>query len=67
MAYDVLRSRQVAQTARQQMDRRSRASYEAAHDDLCGRGCVAGGYRLAAVDGDDYPLLDGRRRRPVAL
>lgn len=38
------------------MDRRARASYQVAHDDLRGRGCAGGGYRLGAADGDDYPL-----------
>lgn len=38
------------------MSAREKRSYEAARDALRGEGCKAGGYRLAAVDGDDYPL-----------
>ncbi|MBW8060772.1 MAG: hypothetical protein FVQ78_10775 [Solirubrobacterales bacterium] len=38
------------------MSAREKRSYEAARDALRGEGCRAGGYRLAAVDGDDYPL-----------
>ncbi len=44
------------------MDRRARASYQAAHDDLRGRGCAGGGYRLGAADGDDYPLAEPQDR-----
>lgn len=38
------------------MSAREKRSYEAARDALRGEGCKAGGYRLAAADGDDYPL-----------
>jgi hypothetical protein len=38
------------------MSRTERAGYEAARDELGGRGCVAGGYKLAATDGGDYPV-----------
>jgi hypothetical protein len=55
MPYEVLRTPQVGAALRK-MSRRERRSYEAARDALCGEGCVAGGYRLAAVDGDHYPL-----------
>ncbi len=56
MAFEVLRTPQVRDAVAQQMSRTERASYEAARDELGGRGCVAGGYKLAATDGGDYPL-----------
>jgi hypothetical protein len=56
MAFEVLRTPQVRDAVAQRMSRTERASYEAARDELAGRGCVAGGYKLAATDGDDYPL-----------
>jgi hypothetical protein len=56
MAFEVLRTPQVRDAVEQQMSRTERASYEAARDELGGRGCVAGGYKLAATDGGDYPL-----------
>ncbi len=55
MPYEVLRTPQVTATLRR-MSAREKRSYEAARDALRGEGCKAGGYRLAAVDGDDYPL-----------
>ena len=55
MPYEVLRTPQVT-TALRRMSAREKRSYEAARDALQGEGCRAGGYRLAAVDGDDYPL-----------
>jgi hypothetical protein len=55
MPYEVLRTPQVG-VALQGMSRRERRSYEAARNALRGEGCRAGGYRLAAVDGHDYPL-----------
>jgi hypothetical protein len=56
MAFEVLRTPQVRDAVAQQMSRTERAGYEAARDELAGRGCVAGGYKLAATDGGDYPL-----------
>jgi hypothetical protein len=56
MAFEVLRTPQVRDAVQRQMSRTERASYEAARDELAGRGCVAGGYKLAATDGGDYPL-----------
>lgn len=56
MAYEILRTPQVREAVEQQMGRTERASYEAARDELRGRGCVAGGYKLASTDGGDYPL-----------
>jgi hypothetical protein len=55
MAFEVLRTPQM-RDAVQRMSRTDRASYEAARDELGGRGCVAGGYKLAATDGGDYPV-----------
>ncbi len=55
MAFEVLRTPQV-RDAIQRMTRTERAGYEAARDEFGGRGCVAGGYKLAATDGGDYPV-----------
>jgi hypothetical protein len=55
MAFEVLRTPQM-RDAVQRMSRTDRANYEAARDELGGRGCVAGGYKLAATDGGDYPV-----------
>jgi hypothetical protein len=55
MAFEVLRTPQV-RDAVAQMSRTERAGYQAARDELGGRGCVAGGYKLAATDGGDYPV-----------
>jgi hypothetical protein len=55
MAFEVFRTPQV-RDAVARMSRTERASYEAARDELGGRGCVAGGYKLAATDGGDYPV-----------
>lgn len=55
MSYEVLRTPQVTAALRR-MSAREKRSYEAARDALRGEGCKAGGYRLAAADGDDYPL-----------
>lgn len=55
MAFEVLRTPQVA-SALQAMSRKERGAFDAARDALRGEGCAAGGYKLAAVDGDDYPL-----------
>ena len=60
MAFEVLRTPQVRDAVQRQMSRTERASYDAGRagrlDRLGGRGCVAGGYKLAATDGGDYPL-----------
>lgn len=55
MAFEVLRTPQVRRAV-EQMRRTERARYEAARDELCGRGCLGGGYKLASTDGGDYPL-----------
>jgi len=55
MPYEVLRTPQVAE-ALGGMSVRQKRSYEAAVAALRGEGCKAGGYRLAAAEGDDYPL-----------
>jgi hypothetical protein len=55
MAFEVLRTPQV-RDAVARMSRTERAGYEATRDELGGRGCVAGGYKLAATDGGDYPV-----------
>lgn len=56
MAFEVLRTSQVRHAVEQQMSRTERASYAAARDELRGRGCLAGGYKLASIHGGDYPL-----------
>jgi hypothetical protein len=56
MAFEVIRTPQVRGAVEQRMSRTERASYHAARDELGGRGCAAGGYKLAATDGGDYPL-----------
>lgn len=55
MPCEVLRTPQVAAALRR-MSTREKRSYEAARNALRSEGCTAGGYRLAAADGDDYPL-----------
>jgi hypothetical protein len=55
MPYEILRTPQVAAALRR-MSAREKRSYEAARDALRSEGCKAGGYRLAAADGEDYPL-----------
>ena len=55
MPHEVLRTAQVASVLGG-MSAREKRSYEAAVDALRGEGCGAGGARLAAADGDDYPL-----------
>jgi hypothetical protein len=49
MAFEVLRTPQARRVVEQDMDRATRASYEAAREELRGRGCLAGGYRMAAA------------------
>lgn len=56
MALRVLRTPQARRVVEREMDGTARAGYEAARDELRGRGCLAGGHRMAATDGDDYPL-----------
>jgi hypothetical protein len=55
MPYEILRTPQVTAALRR-MSNREKRSYEAARDALRSEGCKAGGYRLAAADGEDYPL-----------
>mgnify|MGYP001547497839 CR=1 FL=1 len=55
MPHEVVRSPQVGEVFRG-MSTREKRSYEAAVDALRGEGCKAGGYRLAAAKGDNYPL-----------
>lgn len=55
MPHEVLRTPEVAEALRR-MSTREKRSYEAARDALRGEGCRAGGYRLVAAAGDDYPL-----------
>lgn len=56
MTCEVLRTPQARRVVEREMDGTARAGYEAARDELRGRGCLAGGHRLAAADGHDYPL-----------
>jgi hypothetical protein len=49
MAFEVLRTPRVRRAV-EQMRRTERAGYEAARDELRGRGCLVGGYRLASTD-----------------
>lgn len=56
MTFQVLRTAQVRRVVEKEMDRKARGRYEAARDDLRGRGCQAGGYRMGAAGGGDYPL-----------
>lgn len=55
MPHEVLRTPQVSASLGR-MSAREKRSYEAARDALSAEGCKAGGYRLAALGGDDYPL-----------
>jgi hypothetical protein len=45
MAFEILRTPQVRGAVGRQMSRTERAGYEAARDELRGRGCAAGGYK----------------------
>lgn len=56
MAFDVMRTASARRAVDREMDRRARKSYVAVRDDLRGRGCEAGGYRLAGENQADYPL-----------
>ncbi len=55
MAYEVLRVASVGRTV-EGMARRERRAYDAAVQALRGEGCRAGGKRLMASAGEDYPL-----------
>lgn len=55
MAYEVVRVRSVGRVV-DGMSGRERSSYDAAVQALRGEGCRAGGKRLAALDGDDFPM-----------
>jgi hypothetical protein len=54
--FSVLRLPDVRQTVEQELSKRERRAYEAAVEALRGEGCRAGGKRLAADVGGDYPL-----------
>ena len=55
MAFIVLRTRAVREAV-DQMSKRERRAYNAAVDALKGEGCAAGGKRLAAIGGGDFPI-----------
>jgi hypothetical protein len=55
MAHTVLVASSVARAAAN-LDKRHRRAYGAAIAGLKGEGCKAGGYRLAAIGGGDYPM-----------
>ena len=55
MAHEVLRVASVGRTV-EGMTRRERRAYDAAVHPLRGEGCRAGGKRLMASAGDEYPL-----------
>ncbi len=55
MAHEVLRVASVGRTV-EGMTRRERRAYDAAVQALRGEGCRAGGKRLMASAGDEYPL-----------
>lgn len=52
---DVLRTRSAGRAV-DRLDRQARRRYDSAVEELRGRGCAAGGYRLLSESGDDYPL-----------
>ena len=56
MAFEVRRVRSVRRVVEKELSKRERQDYDAAVADLKGRGCRAGGHRLADVTGGDYPL-----------
>ncbi len=55
MSFAVLRVPSVGRAA-DAMTKRERRAYDAAVDGLRGEGCRAGGNRLAAREGGDYPM-----------
>jgi hypothetical protein len=52
---NVLRTRSAGRAV-ERLDRRVRRRYDSAVEELRGRGCAAGGYRLLGSDGESYPL-----------
>jgi hypothetical protein len=52
---NVLRTRS-ARRAVDQLDRQARRRYDSAVEELRGRGCAAGGYRLLGHSGENYAL-----------
>lgn len=52
---EVLRTRSAGRVV-ERLDRRVRRRYDSAVEELRGRGCAAGGYRLLSSDGESYPL-----------
>lgn len=52
---NVLRTRSAGRTV-DRLDRQTRRRYDSAVEELRGRGCAAGGYRLLGDAGEDYPL-----------
>ena len=52
---NVLRTRS-ARRAVDRLDRQARRRYDSAVEELRGRGCAAGGYRLLGDTGENYPL-----------
>jgi len=70
VAFEVLRVRSVAKVVAS-FTRAERRAYDAAVSALRGEGCAAGGKRLLALDGTDYPLcqraLYGSWRMTIAF
>lgn len=52
---NVVRTRSAGRVV-DRLDRRVRRRYDSAVEELSGRGCAAGGYRLLGSDGESYPL-----------
>jgi hypothetical protein len=52
---NVLRTRSVGRAV-DRLDGQARLRYDSAVEELRGRGCAAGGYRLLGVSGESYPL-----------
>ncbi len=52
---NVLRTRSAGRAV-ERLDRQARRRYDSAVEELRGRGCAAGGYRLLGEDGESYPL-----------
>jgi hypothetical protein len=52
---NVLRTRSAGRVV-ERLDRQARRRYDSAVEELRGRGCAAGGYRLLGASGESYPL-----------
>jgi hypothetical protein len=52
---NVLRTRSAGHAV-DRLDRTARRRYDSAVEELRGRGCAAGGYRLLGASGENYPL-----------